>query len=68
MRHGPASWTTLRAIATSCRHGIDEAQAALKPRAALCVDDPDVAELATLLTQAQAAVDRIEAHLPVEAR
>lgn len=53
----------LRGLHNGAERGLDAAQAAISARAALCVDDPDVAELATLVRQALAVADRIGARL-----
>lgn len=54
----------LQWLVTSAGRGIDDALIAVRTRAALVADDPDVAELASLLKQAEAVVEKLTRKLP----
>lgn len=54
----------LRGLHASADGGLSLVQDGLKARAALALDDPDVAELALRVAQCREIVDRIGARLP----
>lgn len=54
----------LQMLVTEAGRGVDDATLAMRRCGALAADDDDVAELAALLVQAEAVIDRLTRKIP----